>query len=34
MEVNRKMSQKGITVDNDTQMDWKVIESYFKNKHL
>ena len=34
MEVNRKMSQKGITVNNDTQMDWKVIESYFKNKHL
>ena len=34
MEVNRKMSQKEITIDNDTQMDWKVIEPYFKNKHL
>ena len=34
MDVNRKMAQKGITINNDTQVDWKVIESYFQNKHL
>ena len=34
MDVNRKMAKKGITINNDTQVDWKVIESYFQNKHL
>ena len=34
MNVNRKMAKKGITINNDTQVDWKVIESYFQNKHL
>ena len=34
MEVNRKMSRNEQTDDNNTKMDWKVIESYFQNKHL
>ena len=33
MKVNRKMSLKQ-NHTNETQVDWKVIESYFQNKHL
>ena len=35
MKVNRKMkTQKKLLSNNGIQVDWKVIESYFQNKHL
>ena len=33
MKVNRKMASKQPPT-NGIQVDWKVIESYFRNKHL